>query len=132
MVIPKIIFGIDGKEISHFTKIDLKQTINAHHEFSISIPHSVIERPRAYTMESAQECLGKVLHIRLSGNNNFLGIITNVRYQQELGHVGSQIVISGYSKTILLDYGQKLHSWEKNKCTKNIYTWCYRAPMSFT
>lgn len=112
MVIPKIILGIDGKEISHFTKIDLKQTINTHHEFTISIPHSVIERSRAYTMESAQECLGKVLHIRLSAANNFLGIITNVRYQQELGHVGSQIVISGYSKTILLESGQKLNSWE--------------------
>lgn len=112
MVIPKIIIGIDGKEISHFTKIDLKQTINTHHEFTISIPHSVIERPRAYTMENAQQSLGKVLHIRLSAANNFLGIITNVRYQQELGHVGSQIVISGYSKTILLESGQKLNSWE--------------------
>ncbi|KQB37457.1 type VI secretion system Vgr family protein [Flavobacterium aquidurense] len=112
MVIPKIIFGIDGKEMSHFTKIDLKQTINTHHEFKISIPHSVIEKPRAYTMESAQETLGKVVHIRLDANNNFLGIITNVRYQQELGHIGSQIVISGYSKTILLEAGQKLNSWE--------------------
>lgn len=112
MVIPKIIFGIDGKELSHFTTIDLKQTINTHHEFSISIPHSVIELPRAYTMETAQECLGKVLHIRLSANNNFLGIITNVHYQQELGHVGSQIIISGYSKTILLESGPKLQTWE--------------------
>lgn len=112
MVIPKIIFGIDGKEISHFTTINLKQTINTHHEFTISIPHSVIERPRAYTMENAQEWLGKVLHIKLSPGNNFLGIITNVCYQQELGHVGSQIIISGYSKTILLESSQKLHSWE--------------------
>lgn len=112
MVIPKIIFGIDGKELSHFTTIDLKQTINSHHQFSITIPHSVIEQPRAYTMESAQECLGKVLHVRLSTNNNFLGVVTNVRYQQELGHVGSQIIISGYSKTILLESGPKLQSWE--------------------
>ncbi|MFD1606067.1 type VI secretion system Vgr family protein [Flavobacterium artemisiae] len=112
MVIPKIIFGIDGKELSHFTKIDLKQTINTHHEFKISIPHSVIERPRAYTMERAQESLGKVLHIRLDGNNNFLGIITNVQYQQELGHTGSQIIVSGYSKTIMLEGGQKMNSWE--------------------
>ncbi|KOP39809.1 Vgr family protein [Flavobacterium sp. WLB] len=112
MVIPKIIFGIDGKEISHFTKIDLKQTINTHHEFSISIPHSVIERHRSYTMENAQEWLTKVLHIKLSPSNSFLGIITNISYKQELGHTGSQIVISGYSKTILLESGEKLHSWE--------------------
>lgn len=114
MIMPKIIFGIDGNQISHFSKIDLKQTINDHHEFSISIPHSVIERPQAYTMESAQETLGKVVHIKLSDNNNFLGIITNVHYQQELGHVGSQIIVSGYSKTILLESGKKLHSWENS------------------
>ncbi len=27
---------------------------------------------------------------------------------------------------------KKLHSWKKNKCAKNLNTWCYRAPMSFT
>lgn len=112
MIIPKIIFGIDGKEISHFTKIILKQSINNHHTFSISIPHSIIERPMSYTMENAQNCLGKVVHIQLSSSNNFLGIITNVSYEKELGDMGSQVIISGYSKTILLESGKKLHSWE--------------------
>ncbi len=27
---------------------------------------------------------------------------------------------------------KKLHSWEKNKHAKNLNSWCYRAPMSFT
>ncbi|WP_042563898.1 type VI secretion system Vgr family protein [Flavobacterium sp. MEB061] len=112
MVIPKIIFGIDRKEISHFTTIELHQTINNHHHFKISVPHSVIEQPRAYTMQSAQKWLGGVLHIVFENNNNFLGIVTNIQYAQELGHVGSQIIISGYSKTILLESGSKLNSWE--------------------
>lgn len=112
MVIPKIIIGIDRKEISHFTTIELHQTINNHHHFKISVPHSVIEQPRAYTMQSAQKWLGGVLHIVFENNNNFLGIVTNIQYAQELGHVGSQIVISGYSKTILLESGPKFNSWE--------------------
>jgi len=112
MLIPKIIFGIDRKEISHFTAIELHQTINNHHHFKISVPHSVIEQPRAYTMQSAQKWLGGVLHIVFANNNNFLGIVTNIQYAQELGHVGSQIIISGYSKTILLESGPKLNSWE--------------------
>lgn len=112
MVIPKIIIGIDSKEISHFTTIELHQTINNHHHFKISVPHSVIEQPRAYTMQSAQKWLGGVLHIVFENNNNFLGIVTNIQYAQELGHVGSQIIISGYSKTILLESGPKLNSWE--------------------
>lgn len=112
MIQEKIIFGIDRKEISHFTSIELTQTINNHHHFKISVPHSVVEKPRAYTIESAQNWLGKVVHIALEKKHNFLGIITNIQYTQELGHVGSQIVLTGYSKTILLESGPKLHSWE--------------------
>lgn len=112
MVIPKILFGIDRKEISHFTTIELTQTINNHHHFKISVPHSVVEKPRAYTIESAQKWLGGVLHIAFENNNNFLGIVTNIKYAQKLGHVGSQIIISGYSKTILLESGLRLNSWE--------------------
>ncbi|MBF7093633.1 Vgr family protein, partial [Flavobacterium sp. ALJ2] len=112
MVIPKIIFGINRKQISHFTSIEVYQTINNHHHFKISVPHSVVEKPRAYTIESAQKWLGGVLHIAFENHNNFLGIVTNVQFAQELGHVGSQIIISGYSKTILLESGPKLNSWE--------------------
>ena len=112
MIQEKIIFGIDRKEISHFTSIELHQTINNHHHFKISVPHSVVEPPRANTMQNAQNWLGKVVHIQLEKHNDFLGIITNIQYTQELGHVGSQIVLTGYSKTILLESGQKLNSWE--------------------
>ncbi|CAM3767626.1 phage baseplate assembly protein V [Flavobacterium branchiophilum] len=112
MIQEKIIFGIDRKEISHFTSIELHQTINHHHRFKIAVPHSVVESPRAFTMQNAQNWLGKVVHIQLEKHNDFLGIITNIQYTQELGHVGNQIVLTGYSKTILLESGQKLHSWE--------------------
>ena len=112
MAIPKIIFGIEGKEISHFTQINLKQVINDHHKFTISVPYSVLEHSRSNNMETAQENLGKVVHIRLNDNNNFLGIITHVRYQNDLDDAVNQIIISGYSKTILLESGKKLHSRE--------------------
>ena len=112
MIQEKIIFGIDRKEISHFTSIELHQTINNHHHFKISVPHSVVESPRANTLQNAQNWLGKVVHIQLEKHNDFLGIITNIQYTQELGHVGSQIVLTGYSKSILLEKKKKLHSWE--------------------
>jgi uncharacterized protein involved in type VI secretion and phage assembly len=112
MIKEKIIFGIDRKEISHFTSIELHQTINDHHTFTIKVPHSVIEKPRAYTMQNAQSWMWKVLHIALENKNNFLGIITNIELDFNLDHVGSQIVLTGYSKTILLESGTKMHSWE--------------------
>ena len=112
MIPQKIIFGIDRKEISHFTSIELHQTINNHHRFTIKVPHSVIEKPRAYTMQNAQNWLGKVVHIQLENKNNFLGIITNIELDFNLDHVGSQIILTGFSKTILLESGTKMHSWE--------------------
>ena len=112
MIKEKIIFGIDRKEISHFTFIELHQTINNHHTFTIKVPHSVIEKPRAYTMENAQSWMWKVVHIALENKNNFLGIITNIELDFNLDHVGSQIILTGFSKTILLESGTNLHSWE--------------------
>ena len=112
MIPQKIIFGIDRKEISHFTSIELHQTINHHHTFTIKVPHSVIEKPRAYTMQNAQNWLGKVVHIQLENKNNFLGIITDIGYELNKDLVGNQLVLKGFSKTILLESGQKMHSWE--------------------
>ena len=112
MIKERIIFGIDRKEISHFTSIELHQTINNHHTFTIKVPHSVIEKPRAYTMENAQSWMWKVVHIALENKNNFLGIITNIELDFNLDHVGSQIILTGFSKTILLESGTNLHSWE--------------------
>ena len=111
MITQKIIFGIDRKEISHFTSIELHQIINDHHTFTIKVPHSVIEKPRAYTIQNAQNWLGKVVHIPLENKNNFLGIITNIKLELNADHVGSQIILTGFSKTILLESGQKMHSW---------------------
>jgi type VI secretion system secreted protein VgrG len=108
-----IIFGIDSKKISHFTSIRLKQKINEHHRFEISVPHATVESPLAYTLENAQVWLGKVVHIKFEDKNNFLGVVTNVAFKQKKGHSGNQIIVSGYSKTILLESGKKLYSWEE-------------------
>lgn len=113
MTPPTIIFGIDSKKISHFTSIELVQVINDHHRFEILVPHAAVESPLAYTLENAQAWLGKVVHIVLEEKNNFLGVVTNIDFDQEMGHSGNQIIVSGYSKTILLESGEKLHSWEE-------------------
>ena len=110
---PAIIFGIDSKKISHFTDIRLKQVINSHHQFEIRVPHATIESPLAYTLENAQAWLSKVVHIQLDEKNNFLGVVTHIDFDQEEGHSGNHIVVSGYSKTILLESGEKLYSWEE-------------------
>ncbi|GEM56370.1 hypothetical protein B0A58_00180 [Flavobacterium branchiophilum NBRC 15030 = ATCC 35035] len=113
MITQKIKFGIDRKEISHFTSIELHQTINKHHNFTIKVPHSVIEEPRAYTMQNAQNWLGKTVHIALENQNNFIGIVTDVKFELKEDIVGNQIIISGHSKTEILESGSKMYSWEE-------------------
>ena len=113
MIKQKIKFGIDRKEISHFTSIELHQTINKHHNFTIKVPHSVIEEPRAYTMQNAQNWLGKTVHIALENQNNFIGIVTDVKFELKEDIVGNQIIISGHSKTEILESGSKMYSWEE-------------------
>ncbi|OMQ13552.1 type VI secretion system Vgr family protein [[Flexibacter] sp. ATCC 35103] len=109
----KITFGIEGQEVLHFDSIKLKQNINDHHEFTIKVPHTVIEKRLAYTIENAQQWLGKTVHIILGNKNNFLGIITKIRLaQKNHDQVGNKIIISGFSKTILLESSKKMHSWE--------------------
>ena len=113
MITQKIKFGIDRKEISHFTSIELHQTINKHHNFTIKVPHSVIEEPRAYTMQNAQNWLGKTVHIALENQNNFIGIVTDIKFELKEDIVGNQILISGHSKTEILESGSKMYSWEE-------------------
>ncbi|KQB37502.1 type VI secretion system Vgr family protein [Flavobacterium aquidurense] len=109
----KITFGIEGQEVLHFNSIKLKQNINNHHEFTIKVPHTVIEKRLAYTIENAQQWLGKTVHIILGNKNNFLGIITKIRLaQKNHDQVGNKIIISGFSKTILLESSKKMYSWE--------------------
>ena len=113
MITQKIKFGIDRKEISHFTSIELHQTINKHHTFTIKVPQSVIEEPRDYTMRNAQNWLGKTVHIALENQNNFIGIITDVKFEIKEDIVGNQMIISGNSKTEMLESGSKMYSWEE-------------------
>ena len=113
MITQKIIFGIDRKEISHFTSIELHQTINKHHSFTIKVPHSVIEEPRDYTMQNSQNWLGKTVHIALENQNNFIGIVTDIKFELKEDIVGNQIVLSGHSKTEMLESGSKMYSWEE-------------------
>ena len=56
------------------------------------------------------------------GKLDFAGVVTQVETARFSGHAGD-LIITGYSPTILLDSGPHCKSWEK-KAIKNIATDC--------
>jgi len=114
----KTSISINGKRLSSFIKLSLKQEINNHHEFKILVDHEEIEKIGGHTLDvSSKEWLGNPLVITFN-DTEFLGVVTNVRMILKDGHQ-SDIEISGYSKTILLEQGNHTTSW-LNKGLKNI------------
>jgi uncharacterized protein involved in type VI secretion and phage assembly len=115
---------IDGNKIEHYTNITLRQKFNAHHEFTIRISHDVLETSGSFSLENAQKKIGKSALIRLKKMDlsledafEFRGIICEVRMEQA-GKSDADLVLIGYSPTILLENGQHLASFYKNDLKK--------------
>jgi uncharacterized protein involved in type VI secretion and phage assembly len=115
---------IDGNKVEHYTNITLRQKFNAHHEFIIRISHDVLETSGSFSLENAQKKIGKTALIRLKKRAlsledafEFKGVIYEVRMEQS-GKSDSDLVLIGYSPTILLENGQHLASFYKSDLKK--------------
>ncbi|WP_064968103.1 type VI secretion system Vgr family protein [Tenacibaculum ovolyticum] len=106
---PITTINIGGETLYNFEKATLNQTINNHHTFSIIVDYDTIEAVGSYTLDDSKEWLGKSIVINFN-DTDFLGVITNVKLQHNNGFEG-KLLVSGYSKTILLENGQHMHSW---------------------
>lgn len=105
----KTTVSIEGKSLPTFETINLTQGINDHHHFEISVDAEIVEKLGTHTLEVSKDWLGKSIVISF-GEKEFLGVIINVQMVHEDGFNG-MIVISGYSKTILLEGGPHVQSW---------------------
>lgn len=110
---------IDGAKVEHYTNIALRQKFNSHHEFIIRINHDVLETSGTFSLESGQKKIGKSCIIRLQQLSpspeiayEFRGIICEVRVESS-GNTDADLVLLGYSPTIVTDTGQHLVSFYK-------------------
>ncbi len=101
--------SIDGKSLDVFETVNLIQGINDHHHFDVMLDMDIIEKFGTHTLDASKEWLGKAIVITF-GEKEFLGTIVNVQMVHNNGFNG-QIVISGYSKTILLEGGSHVQSF---------------------
>ena len=105
----KLLVVIEGKVISHYKHFKLSQHSGKHHRFELILAYDSLGNRENHNLESSNEFLGKRLtvvqkykDIPDSPERTFVGVITEVGYQQDQSGLGN-IVLSGYSPTILLD-----------------------------
>lgn len=112
---------IEGEIISHFKHFKLVQSATRHHEFSLMLAHDTLGKPENHNLEGAQKFLGKRItvvfkykDIEKGAERNFVGVITEVGFSQEKGSLGN-IMIKGYSPTVLLDAAPHIQSFGGNQ-----------------
>ncbi len=105
----KLKIVINGKVIRHFKHFSLSQHSGKHHHFELILAHDTLGNAENHNLENSHGFLGQRITvvqsykgIDKSPERTFVGVITKVGYLQQQGNLGN-IVISGYSPTILLD-----------------------------
>ncbi|REC51039.1 Vgr family protein [Chryseobacterium piscium] len=113
----KLSLVIEGKVIKYYKHFKLTQSSQKHHEFTLTLAHDTLGDRQTHTLEEANKFLGKRLtavisykDIESSPERTFVGVITGVGFSQEKMSLGN-IVLSGYSPTILLDGAPHIQSF---------------------
>ncbi|WP_288375232.1 phage baseplate assembly protein V [Chryseobacterium culicis] len=117
----KLDIVIEGKMIKHFKHFRLHQSVKKHHYFELTLAHDTLDGVQNHDLEEAQQFLGKRLTVVFkykdvegSPERTFVGVITKVGFSQEHHSLGN-IVLKGYSPTILLDGAPHIQSFGGDK-----------------
>ena len=117
----KLSLVIEGKVIKYYKHFKLKQSAQRHHEFTLTLAHDTLGNNQNHTLEEANKFLGKRLTAVISYKDiencperTFVGVITGVGFSQEKMSLGN-IVLSGFSPTILLDGARHIQSFGGDK-----------------
>lgn len=107
--------SIGGSRIPHFSSLVVNQSMYHHHEFELTVDHDVTETLGFHTLDSSLKWVGESISIE-ADNFHFSGIVMSVDLVQSHTNHGN-LVIRGYSPTILLETGEHLCSWNEKSLT---------------
>jgi len=115
--------NIEGKDVKQFSSLSITQSIFNHHSFRLVCPAEAIDGTSGSLFNASKNMMGGSCSVQIDavgnqGSLQFSGVVTQVEAARSNSHAGD-IVISGFSPTILLDSGPHCKSWEK-KAVKNI------------
>jgi len=115
--------SINGTPISQFSSFTLSQGIFEHHTFRLICPAESVDGTSG-VFTSSRDMMGATLTVQIKADDlsgaqlKFSGVVTQVETAR-FGSYHGDVVISGFSPTIVLDSGPHCKSWEK-KAVKNI------------
>jgi type VI secretion system secreted protein VgrG len=118
---------IEDQKIDYYTSVVIRQQFNAHHEFEIRIKYDVLEAIGSFSLSNSQKLIGKSTIIKLKQANSldvayeFRGIICEINMEQS-DNFTSDLVLKGYSPTILLENGAHLASFYKKNLQQIVQT----------
>ena len=110
----KVTLEIAGTPMPSFVQLMLKQSINEHHYFEITLDIQAVEAYGVEIPEISKDWVGKKVTMRF-GNTVFVGIATMVGLHRSGGTHGN-IKVVGYSSTFLLESDHTCASW----CNKSL------------
>lgn len=120
-----VVTGIDiaGKNIKQFSCLTLTQGIAEHHTFRLVCPTEAIDGTTGTLFNASKNLVGASVTIQIAAVGSpatlqFAGLVTQIETARFSGHTGD-IIISGFSPTILMDDGPHCQTWE-NKALKDI------------
>jgi type VI secretion system secreted protein VgrG len=111
---------IEDQKIEHYTSVNISQKFNDHHTFSIRIKYDVLEKAGSFSLNNAQKLIGKSAVIKLLDANTrdiayeFHGLVCEISVEQSENFT-SDLVIKGFSPTILLESGPNFNSFYNKK-----------------
>lgn len=110
--------AIEDQKIEYYSSVIIRQHFNAHHEFVIRIRYDVLGQAGSFRLKDSQKLMGKSTVIKLvqadtlEAAYEFRGLICAVSMEQS-DNFTSELVLKGYSPTILLENGPHLQSFYK-------------------
>lgn len=110
----KVTLEIAGIPMLSFVQLMLKQSINEHHYFEITLDIQAIEAYGVEIPEASKDWVGKKV-IMDFGGTIFVGVATMVGLHRSGGTHGN-IKVTGYSSTFLLESDHTCASW----CNKSL------------
>ena len=122
----KLTIVVEGTQIKSYKHFHLSQTTSEHHHFSLVLDHDSLGAAEDHKLEKAQELLGRRILVTFAYKNiqggperDFIGVVTKVGLSRENKNHGN-IVLSGYSPTILLDGAPHSQSFGGNDLSRSI------------
>ncbi len=116
------------KKITAFKQLNIKQSENNHHSFELRLPLQDVEGNDIVNLQKSKDFIGKPIKIEILPEKNskqtnqfnqFNGIITDIKISRFGGNI-SDLIICGYSPTIILDDGPNTRSFSEKSLSQII------------